>query len=107
VDLAAVPAETAFRPMLRIYDFDALPESRVRIRIFAFESNELLVDEEVRLISPGTQFPGYARFTAFPEVPEGTRVRIRIDALTPDLRLWAFVSITNNETQHVTLVTPQ
>jgi hypothetical protein len=71
VDLAGVPAESDFRPMLRIYDFDGTPESLVRLRIFDEETNEVLVDEEVRLISPHSAFPGFASFSAFPELPEG------------------------------------
>jgi IPT/TIG domain len=39
---------------------------------------------------------------AWPEV-----ARIEIEPLTPGSRYWAFVSLTNNETQLVTLVTPQ
>lgn len=39
---------------------------------------------------------------AWPEV-----ARIEIQPMTPGSRYWAFVSVTNNETQLVTLVTPQ
>lgn len=39
---------------------------------------------------------------AWPQV-----ARIEIEPLTPGSRYWAFVSMTNNETQLVTLVTPQ
>lgn len=34
-------------------------------------------------------------------------VRAEIEPLTEGLRYWAFVSVTNNETQHVTTITPQ
>jgi hypothetical protein len=34
-------------------------------------------------------------------------VRVRIDAMTEDLRYWPMISVTSNETQYVTLVTPQ
>jgi hypothetical protein len=40
-------------------------------------------------------------------VEDSARARIEIEPTLPDMRVWAFVSITNNETQHVTLVTPQ
>jgi hypothetical protein len=33
--------------------------------------------------------------------------RIEIDPVTPEIRFWAFVSSTNNETQHVTAITPR
>jgi len=34
-------------------------------------------------------------------------VRVDIDPITPGLRFWAFVSGTNNETQHVTVIAPR
>ena len=37
----------------------------------------------------------------------GTVMGVRVTPLTPGLRIWAFVSVTNNETQHVTTITPQ
>ena len=41
------------------------------------------------------------------QIPWPEAVRIQIDPLTPGSRYWALASITNNETQLVTLVTPQ
>jgi hypothetical protein len=35
------------------------------------------------------------------------RVRIVVEPLEPDTPYWAFVSITNNETQHITISTPK
>jgi hypothetical protein len=37
----------------------------------------------------------------------GERVRIVVEPLEPDTPYWAFVSITNNETQHITISTPK
>jgi len=34
-------------------------------------------------------------------------VRVEVTPMTPGSRYWAFVSATNNTTNHVTLVTPQ
>ena len=51
--------------------------------------------------------PGYANFAdALPQLQGHTRVSVEIMPLAQDLRVWAFISITNNETQHVTTVTP-
>ena len=33
-------------------------------------------------------------------------VRIELEPITPGLRIWAFVSATNNDTQHVTVIAP-
>jgi hypothetical protein len=54
--------------------------------------------------------PGHARITdlvsAYPVLTGVERLRIEIEPLTPDVRFWAFVSTTNNETQHVTVTLP-
>ena len=44
---------------------------------------------------------------AEPALAGVTSMRIEVVPLTPNLRFWAFVSITNNETQEVTIVSPQ
>ena len=52
-------------------------------------------------------FPQLAGLAARPgDVTGIPRVRIDIDPITPALRFWAFASVTNNETQHVTVITP-
>jgi hypothetical protein len=52
-------------------------------------------------------FPQLAGVAPRPGEPTGIpRVRVVIDPVTAGLRFWGFVSVTNNATQHVTLVTP-
>jgi hypothetical protein len=56
--------------------------------------------------------PGYAEYTGLNdllrlEIPLPPNVRIDVEPLTAGSRYWAFVSITNNDTQRVTTVTPQ
>jgi hypothetical protein len=43
----------------------------------------------------------------FPGLSGAGNVRLEITLDSPDQRLWAFVSVTNNVTQRVTIVTPQ
>ncbi|MHB0968742.1 MAG: hypothetical protein ACYC7A_13190 [Thermoanaerobaculia bacterium] len=117
--LANVPTDARFRTMLRIYDPDARTEARVRVRVFALGSETPLGEGDLTLhVEQGGEWlnemplrPGYAQVSNLesiaPTIAEHDRIRIDIEPLTPDLRFWAFVSITNNETQHVTLVTPQ
>src|SRR5205085_11881017 len=53
---------------------------------------------------------GYAEFgnlAALPELQGAELVRIEVTPLTAGLRFWAFAGATNNDTQHVTLITPQ
>jgi hypothetical protein len=39
--------------------------------------------------------------------PTVERVRLEIEPVTDGLRLWGFVTVVNNETQHATVITPQ
>jgi hypothetical protein len=63
-------------------------------------------------VAPGfSGKPAYAEIAdlveAFPQIAAYERLRIRIEPLTPGMRYWAFVTITDNMTQHVTVVSPQ
>jgi hypothetical protein len=57
--------------------------------------------------------PSYAEYPIALTIPQliliakDAAVRVAITPLTPGSRYWAFVSATNNTTNHVTLVTPQ
>lgn len=42
----------------------------------------------------------------FPELAAAKAIWIEVAPVTPGLRIWALMSITNNETQQVTIVTP-
>ena len=107
-----------FRSMLRVYDVDARDNAIVEVRFYTLTTNELLATTRSSLVSrtPASQFPvpfypGYAQLSAFetllPKPVGTTALRIEIVPVTPGLRYWAFVSVTNNETQHFTTITPQ
>lgn len=54
-----------------------------------------------------SNFPQLAALPPRPGEDTGIpRVRIDIDPITPGLRFWAFISVTHNATQHVTVITP-
>jgi hypothetical protein len=36
-----------------------------------------------------------------------SRVGIQIDSLDPNVPVWGFLTVTNNETQHVTVISPE
>jgi hypothetical protein len=123
VTLVDVPVDRAFRHSLRIYD--PRPGDRVvRVRISEFvgsnaqrEPQNVVVDEVLTL--RGQRDPGIGIWDvpafvelhnltiAFPELDRFSSLRIDIDPNDSDGRLWAFVAITNNATQEVTVVTPQ
>ena len=119
--LLDVPTDARFRQSLRVYDFDDDIGREVRLRILSVESGQgglpappdrLLVDTNLTLTSirqlhaPGSAEIGWLVST-FPQLTSSERVRIELTPVTPGLRFWAFVSITNNETQHVTTITPR
>ena len=115
--------------MLRLYDVDARDGSTARLRFYGVnpatdvpfkfggpspQLDPLLLEMTVALKAerrPGTPLfdLAYAQLSlgSLPEMQGRDRIRIEVTPLTSGLRLWAFVSVTNNETQHVTVVAPQ
>lgn len=115
IELLNVRVGEGYRALLRIYDFDATPLRDVNVIISRAEPP--VIFRQVRLspgivcLVPPCRQPGptFAALdlSAIPEVQSESGVDVTITALTNDARLWAFVSVTNNETQQVTLWTPQ
>jgi len=133
--LLDVPVDSHFRSALRIYDFDADDAPKqVRVRIYdlcgpfftpipAECPTAPRVDTFLTLTGGAvpqypssvmvadilTAFPDLANVKAIP-LPFGdsrpAAVRVDIDPISPNLRFWAFVSATNNDTQHVTTILP-
>lgn len=116
VHLLNVPLDGVSRLMLRIYDVDQ-PEARFRIRVWRQDAEMVApyIDTEVTAraseTGPFRLQPAYAQHTQFIDpaalVILPLSLRIEVTPLTPGSRFWAFVSVTNNATQHVTIVTPQ
>jgi len=117
LQLLNIPADDRFRQTLRIYDFDGRDGAQVIVRVFPNDSSTLLTQSVITLKqgsiddSPSPGWPAMAQL-AFADIAgaslvNGTRLRLEIMPITPSLRIWAFVSVTNNETQHVTTITPQ
>ena len=120
--LVNVPVESNFRDMLRVYALPEVDDPVVDVSYYE-RLNEFFVDqashvplrtERVRLRSFGptgdylltpslAEIPG---IEGLPEVVGKKALWIEVKPVTPGLRIWAFVSITNNTTQQVTLVTP-
>ena len=104
--LPLVPLGGGFRSMLRIYGINN-GEVRVIVTRIGEGSvlSRVLFDEVVALRgSSDGAVPAYA---ALPLPTDLGQARVEIEPLTSGLHYWAFVSITHNETQHVTTVTPQ
>lgn len=114
LQLINVPTDARFRVAIRFYDFEPGNTDRhVRMRVYS-GTNQPLAETTVALV-PNLRLlnylPGYAQFVdlvgAFPQVAASETVRVEITPLSEGLRFWAFASVTNNETQHVTTITPQ
>ncbi|HEV7570880.1 MAG TPA: IPT/TIG domain-containing protein [Thermoanaerobaculia bacterium] len=115
VRLAGIPTDARFRSTLRVYAYDTRNFGPVTLRVRDSADGKLLVTVPVALISPnartetGDLVPAAAQLSLDSIIAplRGHRLRIDIadsDAVRP---IWAFVSITNNQTQEITLVTPQ
>jgi hypothetical protein len=107
-----VPTDARFRNTLRIYGespVDVLVtvgnQAPVRVRLtggFSFPN----------IAFPEIFSPSYAAFTTFPTGSAPVRVTIEADpdfvTLLPiEIPLWAFITVTNNDTQVISTITPQ
>lgn len=112
IALLDVPLSDEFRQALRVYAYDQ-EGLGVSARIYDLETDTLLSSRHLTLssdvwnpadIAPQSQLTDLRQ--AF-ELTTHDPVRIELEPEDPTALFWAFVSVTNNETQHVTLVTPQ
>lgn len=121
VTLLDVPTDARFRHSLRIYDVAEHSEAIARIRIYPFPANQgddaladflITLSDDPRVVTrPYRNVPAQAVINNLiadrPELRTFDSVRIDVEPVTTGMRLWAFVSITNNTTQEFTTVTPQ
>ena len=123
--LVDVPVSEGFRRTLRIYELDGTPrEATVRIRIYAIDtandqpsgSPDVLLGETERALaffdSPvePSGYPGYAEVTDLSTIAplgDAESLLIEIEPASEGLKLWAFVTVIHNESQHATVISPQ
>lgn len=116
--LLNIPRLPKFRHTLRIYALPEVSDPEVEIRYFrmpadrreAIEGIYLLGSERVRLDTyPLTLAPNMVTLSGIESRPVLAGIEkfwVEVAPVTPGLRIWAFLSITNDETQQVTLITP-
>jgi len=115
--LPRVPLRGPFRVALRIYGQSETP-SQARIRMYRLDRLDPFVDETVTLQGLVTAlpvpFPSHPAFfhifelvKTYPVLEAAASVRVEIEAIPPEARLWAFASVTNDATQVVTTISPQ
>ena len=107
------------RLLLRIYEISGAP-AQFRVRVFSqAETPQTVTLAETTLTAVSFDdgvfrvTPSYAQYPIEIDVsgplllPHDPAVSVEVTPLTPGSRYWAFVSATNNTTNHVTLVAPQ
>jgi hypothetical protein len=116
--LLAVPVGSTIRSALRVYDPRLRRGSRVHAE-FLSPAGEVIAaawlapGDHPSLALQDPQFPRTAGYDAildltgqFPLLQSLPLFHVRLTGETPDLEYWAMVSVTENETQHVMLITP-
>lgn len=113
VVLPFVPVDSRYRAMLRVYAINGVLEN---VGVAVFKDDRPITSKIVRLDGPcsaepcNSADPAQATVDIGSMIPEGTTgpVTVRIyNASSAPLRKWGFVSITNNDTQHVTVIRAQ
>lgn len=117
--LLDIPTDSRFRSLLRIYEFDGLDGTVVHIKVFPLDSEQLLAEADVTLhvfwdarTPPPDRLPMYpasARVDlvgTFPQVRPFGQLRVVISPVSQGSKIWAFVSVVNNDSQHLTIITP-
>ncbi|HEX6178704.1 MAG TPA: hypothetical protein VF057_10125 [Thermoanaerobaculia bacterium] len=102
--LLNVPTDERFRIDLRLYAVDRPATMRLVIRdMFA---PDILVSTEI-LSVPERLYLSNLR-AMYPQIAASRSVRIDVEPVHAAAgRFWGFASITNNDTQHVTVISPQ
>lgn len=107
LQLIAVPRDGRFRVTLRVYALTA----GVLARVEQLDANGSMIRQDnLALEPPASTFagtiPAYGQLAIAPAPADSRPIRIRIRSLSSNEPLWAFASVTNNESGEVTLVTP-
>jgi hypothetical protein len=115
--LVDVPLVAGFRSTLRIYDVDPTTAGDVIVRAYRINASNgsNARDELLRTITPvftassGNRFCGGVaelHLGDYPELVAAGRTRLEIVPSDEHKDYWAMVSVTQNATQFVTLITP-
>jgi len=112
VHLLNIPTDPKFRLALRIFEMN-LDRADFTVRVIDQATNAVLASSLVTTSAPpqpALRFtPGFAEMnnilSSLTNAPQN--IRVEIEPVTSGLAFWAYVSITNNDSQQITLVTPQ
>jgi hypothetical protein len=118
LSLLGIPVAPHYRHTLRVYDFDGRGGARVAIRVYANDETTPRANvERTLLVQTGEKVTDAALplVSAYLQLDPGTlgslegagTIRVEVEPLDAGLRLWSFVSVTNNQTHHVTTFSAQ
>jgi hypothetical protein len=121
--LLNVPIDPAFRNTLRVYALPDVEGPEVEVRYFRQLNPNVRLDLNIYLLRvdrvtlrsrPSTEqfniFPAVAEIgniDTFPELAGEATIWVEVVPLTPGMRAWGLISLTSNETQQVTIISPQ
>lgn len=116
-----VPRDPRFRSALRIYSLSGESGQMARVRIYRLDSSKILpspspdelIAEHSVVLTPPSEVPGdvYPSSTFLYIDPlvgqtDAQHITVSVEPVTSQ-PMWAFVSVTNNETQEITTISPQ
>ncbi|HUP65868.1 MAG TPA: IPT/TIG domain-containing protein [Thermoanaerobaculia bacterium] len=119
VVLVDIPTDGRFRRTLRVYDLLAEDGLQADLRVIRERDSRVLLQMRItlrtfgRCVTEPCWIPEPAAFVMpldgpFPsDTRHDDRIRVEITPVVPLVPLWAFVSVTNNSSQHVTTSSPQ
>jgi hypothetical protein len=117
-----VPVSSGLRSLLRLYSMNAAGAASVRVRFYAVDPNTgfpaarpdtLIAEVTPAFVLPPTESapycPAYAEIALWREPSLQNASRIRVEVVPGDSiqQYWGFVSVTNNDTQEVSIITPR
>ena len=113
-NLMNVPSDSRYRVALRTYALGAAP---IILSIYRMGDASLLVRDTLQVGTPSSTQPANVIIpdlvSKYPQLADAGSFRVEIQrpfegTYGPfDPGIWAFISVTNNETQHVTIISPQ
>lgn len=117
VNVVGVRLDAGYRQTVRIYGLDGSQYGEVMLRVYDLDTGDFLAQWMYHLwpLSDERNADGLALRPSFgmecdmsSVIPSnGQNVRVELEPLTPGLKFWAFVSVTNNVTQHFYTITPR
>ena len=119
INIVGVRMDPGFRQTLRIFGLDGNSAGEVMVRAYDLKSGWLLYEDPhwVWPLSAEQNADGQAMRPSFtmecdlskelPDYLDGRNVRVELEPMTEGLRIWGFVSITNNKTQGFYTITPR